>query len=213
MQDVASPNTLQIAHPIGPFVDYRDIPSREPVFPEAVMNYLRALSIIQGVTTTPVLIPDLSEVTPAEAMVVIDAAKLLAGQTVFSQWHEARFLSEATPAVGPDLSARQVDLDSHYEIRIVEPLIVKVGDAELTLGAVQRRLLSVKYELDEEGTIVARPLLHDTAYRVLAPGEPVPDRNFKPVGARVLGTIAQAIAEQQRAGDENEEQQTDENAG
>ncbi|MGO9153753.1 hypothetical protein [Mycobacterium sp.] len=207
MQDVAAPNTLQIAQTIGPFIDYRDIPSREPAFPESVMNYLRALSIIQGATTTPVLIPDLSEVTPEEALAVIEAAKLLTGQTVFSQWDEARFLPEATPEVGADLSARQVDLDDHYEIKIVEPLIVKVGDAEYTLCAVERRLLSVHYELDETGTIVARPLLNDTAYTVIAPGEPIPDRNFRPVQGRLIGKIAEALAEQQREDSEEGKQQ------
>ena len=41
----------------------------------------------------------------------------------------------------------------------------------------------------------------------MAPDEPIPDRNFRPVQGRLIGTIAEALAEQQREDSEEEKQQ------
>jgi hypothetical protein len=127
----------------------------------------------------------------------VEAAALISGQIVFGDWASIRFKDAASsPAVGPDLEERQVGLDDHYEVQVIEPLIVKVGDQKLTFGAVERRLLSVGYELDD-GEIVGRPLANDTAYRRYIPGQPAPDRNSRPVRGKYLGTRAEALEEQQ----------------
>ena len=181
LQNIATGNVMEVAQRVGPFVDYREIPSHEAAFPDDVMLYLRSLSVIQTATSTPVLIPDLTTVSAADAREVVEAAALISGQIVFGDWASIRFKDAASsPAVGPDLEERQVGLDDHYEVQIIEPLIVKVGDQQLTLGAVERRLLSVGYELDD-GEIVGRPLANDTAYRRYIPGQPAPDRNSRPV--------------------------------
>ena len=73
---------------------------------------------------------------------------------------------------------------------------MKIGDQELTLGAVERRLLSVGYEVDD-GEIVGRPLTNDTAYRRYLRGLPAPDRNSRPVKGKYLGTRSEAFDEQQ----------------
>jgi hypothetical protein len=196
LQDVATVgNVLEVGHRVGPFTDYHTIPSREAAFPDDVLLYLRSLSIIQTVTSTPVLVPDLTSVTAADASDVVDAAALIIGQTVFGEWASIQFKSDASPTVGQDLAGREVSLEDHYEVQIIEPLIVDVAGQELTLGAVERRLLSVGYELDS-GEIVGRPLVNDTAYRRYLPGQPAPDRNNRPVKGKYLGTRAEAIAEQ-----------------
>jgi hypothetical protein len=188
---------LEVAQRVGPFVDYREIPSHEVAFPDDVMLYMRSLSVIQTATSTPVLIPDLTIVSAANAHEVVEAAALISDQSVFGDWTSIRFKDDASsPTVGPDLEQRQVGLDDHYEVQIIEPLIVKVGDQELTLGAVERRLLSVGYEL-EDGAIVGRPLANDTAYRRYLPGHTAPDRNNRPVKGKYLGTRAEAFDEQQ----------------
>ena len=193
LQDVTTGNVLQVAERRGPFVDYREIPTREPIFPDPVIDYLRALSTIQEATSVPVLVPDLTTITPADARAVIDAAALLSGQSVVTNdWSRAQFKSGATPSIGQNLEEQQVGLDKHYQIKIFEPLIVKVGTQELTLGTVERLLLSVKFELDENGVITALPFLNDTTYRTLSPGVPVPDRDNRPVQGKLLGTLAEA---------------------
>lgn len=196
LQSIATGNVLEVAQRVGPFVDYREIPSHEAAFPDDVMVYLRALSVIQTSTSTPVLIPDLTTVSAADARDVAEAAALISGQTVFGDWASIRFKDDASsPTVGPDLEEREVSLDDHYEVQIIEPLIVKIGDQELILGAVERRLLSVGYEV-EDGEIVGRPLTNDTAYRRYLRGLPAPDRNSRPVKGKYLGTRAEAFDEQ-----------------
>ena len=197
LQSIATGNVLEVAQRVGPFVDYREIPSHEAAFPDDVMVYLRALSVIQTSTSTPVLIPDLTTVSAADARDVAEAGALIGGQTVFGDWASIRFKDDASsPTVGPNLEEREVSLDDHYEVQIIEPLIVKIGDQELTLGAVERRLLSVGYEVDD-GDIVGRPLTNDTAYRRYLRGLPAPDRNSRPVKGKYLGTRAEAFDEQQ----------------
>jgi hypothetical protein len=193
VQDLHAPNVLQVAHKYGPFADYGPIPPHEPKFPDFLIDYLRALTIVQTRTTTPILIPDLTTISVADVQAVFDAAALIDGQTVVSTgWQSAGFKAGSAPTVGSaGLTGREVDLAAHYQIRIIEPLRVRIGDQELTLGAVERLLLSVKYEVEDE-ELIARPFLNDTAHRTFAPDTPVPDSDHMPVAARLLGTLADA---------------------
>ena len=202
LQDIVTGNVLQVAHRVGPFADYREIPSHDAAFPEAVMTYLRSLSIIQAQTSTPLLVPDLTMVTSEEARAAVEAAAMLSGHTVVSRWDAIRFLPEAAPEVGSDLEARQVDLESHYLIKITCPLIVKVGDQELALGATERWLLSAAYE-EEGGGVVGRPFLNDTAYRIFVPDVPPPDRNYQLVQAKLLGKKSEASERKESAAEDD----------
>jgi len=140
------------------------------------MVYLRSLSVIQTATATPVLIPDLTTVSAADARNVVESAALISGQIVFGDWASIRFKDDASsPTAGPDLAQREVGLGDHYEVQIIEPLIVKVGDQELTLGALERRLLSVGYEL-QDGAIIGRPLARDTFDTQM---DPIVSRGFR----------------------------------
>jgi hypothetical protein len=198
LQRIATGNVLEVGQRVGPFVDYHEIPSREAAFPDDVMHYLRALSVVQTVTPIPVLTPDLKTVNAADASAVVEAAALISGQTVFGEgeWAAVRFKSDASPTVGSNLAERAVSLDDHYEVQIIEPLIVNVGEQELTLGAVERRLLSVGFEL-RGGELVGHPLANDTQYRRYLRGQSAPDRDDRPVRGKYLGTRAEAFDEQQ----------------
>lgn len=196
LQDLHAPNVLQAAQKYGPFGDYGAIPSqREAMFPDALVDYLRALAILQTRTSTPILIPDLTTVSVDDVQTVTEAGALINGQTVIGrEWGSARFKADATPTIGQaGLAEKQIDLANHYQIKILEPLTVNVGDQQLTLGAVERLLLSAKYEVDEDGGIVALPFLDDTTYRTFAPDSPVPDNDHRPVASRLLGTLSEAI--------------------
>lgn len=67
LQHIVTGNVLEVAQRVGPFVDYHEIPSHDDAaFPDDVMHYLQALSVIQTVTPIPVLIPDLTAVNATE---------------------------------------------------------------------------------------------------------------------------------------------------
>jgi len=58
-------------------------------------------------------------------------------------WESARFKSGAGAEIGSGaLSGRQVELTKHYQT-------ITVGSQELTLGAAERLLLSVEFEVED----------------------------------------------------------------
>ena len=198
MQDLESPNVLQIAWGHGPLTDYGEIPPRKrATFPASVMEYLDALAVLQRRSTTPVRIPDLSTVTNGDADAVKEAAMLVRGETVTTEWTRFRWRDGPVPArprqaehqanIDGD-EEREIDLASYYELIIIEPLIVSVGEQEHILGAVHTHLLSVRFVV-EEGELRALPYLNDTMRRTFAPHDQVPDRSHRPVKGRVLGAI------------------------
>lgn len=177
LQDFRAPNVLQVSWESGEFVDFQELPPSDEVFPESLMEYLRALASLQPYTGAPVVIPDLTGVSRRDARTVKDAARLVEGDTVEGEW-EAFTMAPGTA----------IDPRAHYELIIVEPLIVPVGTHTYTLGAMHTHLPSVRFVVDD-GRLRAEPFLNDTMRRVFAPGEPVPKRSHRPVKGRPLGLI------------------------
>ncbi|OCB23504.1 hypothetical protein [Mycobacterium intracellulare] len=177
LQDFRAPNVLQVSWASGEFVDFQELPPSDEVFPESVMEYLRALTRLQAYAAAPVVIPDLTRVSAGDARAVKDAARLVAGETVDGEWEAFRMPAGAA-----------VDLKAYYELIIVEPLIVTVGAHTYTLGAMHTRLPSVRFVV-EDGRLRAEPFLNDTMRRVFAPEEPVPERSHRPVKGRPIGLI------------------------
>jgi hypothetical protein len=183
---------LQVAQKYGPFRDYAAIPPHEPKFPDALLGYLRALAIIQTWTPTPILIPDLTTVTVEDVRAVTEAAALIDGQTVVSSWESVRIVSDPETSAGAeDLEEREMSLANQYRLYMLEPLIVNVGDQELTLGAVQQELLSARLET-EEGGLRARPCRNNTMHRTFLPDHAVPDPSMRRVVGQDLGPIEDA---------------------
>ncbi|OOK65424.1 hypothetical protein BZL29_7759 [Mycobacterium kansasii] len=69
------------------------------MFPESVMEYLRALARLQPYAGAPVVIPDLTRVSRRDAQAVKDAARLVEGETVEGEWEA--FTMEAGAAIEP----------------------------------------------------------------------------------------------------------------
>lgn len=177
LQDFRAPNVLQVSWESGEFVDFHELPPSDEVFPESLMEYLHALARLQPYAGAPVVIPDLTKVSRRDARAVKDAARLIEGDTVEGEWEA--FAMAAGTAVDPR---------AHYELIIVEPLIVTVGTHTYTLGAMHTHLPSVRFIIDGEH-LRAQPFLNDTMRRVFAPGEPVPKRSHRPVKGRPIGLI------------------------
>jgi hypothetical protein len=87
----------------------------------------------------------------------------------------------------------RVTLTHHYQLQILKPLTVTVGEQTLALGTVDERLLSARF-VTEDGDLVAVPLLNDTMYRMFAPDEPVPDHPDGRLQGADLGPIDDADA-------------------
>ncbi|CDM77204.1 hypothetical protein MSS4_01984 [Mycobacterium marinum] len=167
LQDLTAPNTLQVAQRLGPFVDYRDIPDeKHRKFPDDVMDYLRALVIIQQHTATPIRIPDLTTLTLGEIDAVFEASALVSGQAVITTWDRV-----GTTVVGPSDEAgpeHEIQFTSEYQLLVMRKLIVDVGDQKLLLGTVAQYALSARYEVEGDG-LVARPYRNDTLQKSFSP--------------------------------------------
>ncbi|UQX11401.1 hypothetical protein [Candidatus Mycobacterium methanotrophicum] len=195
LQDFREPNVLQVSWELGDFVDYREAPPSEAVFPESLMEYLRSLAILQASLDGPILIPDLTTVTARDAQAVKDAGRLVMGHAVDSEW------DAFTWATGPAVSfpAGQLDdaeqggmelaFNRYYELLIVEPLIVPVGEREYTIGAMHTHLLSVRFSVDDDEHLRVEPFLNDSMRRIFAPDDPIPDRSHRPVLGKPIGLI------------------------
>lgn len=181
-QDLCTPNVLQVAQQYGPFADYHDIPEALAVFPESVMDFLRALTIIQTATVTPIQIPDLTTITAFDAHAVAQAAALVTGETVLAKWDGFKMASDsALKQSGPE---ENIDFGNEYEVLVFEQLVVHVGDQELLLGTVGKMALSAKYSL-QDGTVVARPYRNDTMQLWFSPNA----NAAGPLDRRVLGRV------------------------
>jgi hypothetical protein len=167
LQELTAPNTLQVAQRLGPFVDYRDIPDEQhPKFPDDVMDYLRALVIIQHHTATPIHIPDLTTLTRREIDAVFEASALVSGQAVITTWDRV-----GTTVVGPPDQAgpeHEIEFTSEYQLLVMRKLIVDVGDQKLLLGTVAQYALSARYEVEDDD-LVARPYRNDTLQKTFSP--------------------------------------------
>ncbi|TXI56463.1 hypothetical protein [Mycolicibacterium mageritense] len=181
LQDLRAPNTLQVARKLGPFIDHQEIPEERPArFPDVVMEYLRALAIIQQHTPTPILVPDLTTLTQRDVDVVLEASALVTDRAVLSTWGAVRMAGDAS--LKKDDAEQEIDVNVEYQLLFVERLVVPVGDQKLTLGTVAGFALSARYFVEDD-TVVARPYRNDTLQKTYSP-DPGP---AGPAPGRVLG--------------------------
>lgn len=199
LNDLHEPNVLQASWTAGPFVDYRQIPAHAAVLPDSVMEYLHSLSIIQSRVAEPVLIPDLTTVTAGDVLDVNDTAALLSGETLRSSWTRFSWVTGRPPAKQTKTDEGEIDLRDQYQLIIVEPLTVKVGEDELTLGTVRTLLLSVRFVAGET-ELQAFPFLNDTMERTFDPDTPAPKRSNRPVLGKSLGALADSLPQKDAGG-------------
>lgn len=203
LHEFRSPNILQIGERYGPLNDLGELSGDvKDHFPDLVMQYLKALLVIQTYTSTPILIPDLAAASADDVQAVLQVAALLEGQTLVGTWGpEAVRLTwlpvdsgsdGATVSGDTDEPEAELDLAKYYEIQVLHPLTVAIGDQVLTLGTLENRLLSARFYDTEDGLRHIRPHLNDDAQRRFAPEIPVPDDPEGRVGAEERGTIAES---------------------
>ena len=196
LNELHSPNVLQVSRNSDFFSDYRVIPSDEGSFPPSVMEYLHSLAILETRSQQPVLIPDLTTVTEGEVFDANEAAALISGETLRSLWTQLNW------QIGPpsELAKRrtgEVDLGSYYQLVIVGPLIVNVGGNLLTLGTVQKSLLSARLSAQGE-KLQAVPFLTDAMDRTFDPVTPPPDPSRQRVMGKVMGSLDDWLANEHR---------------
>jgi hypothetical protein len=192
LQDLRAPNAVQVAERLGPFRDFREIPDDEsPKFPESVMNYLRALAVIQTHTSTPILIPDLTRVTRQAVDAAVEASVLVSGQAVISTWESMAMATDATlKQIDP---ARNVDLATEYQLLAMEKLVVSVGEQDLVLGTVAKFALSARYVVEDD-ELVARPYRNDTLQKTFSPNPDAAGELERHVLGRIVGPIDESAA-------------------
>lgn len=188
LQAMGAPNVLQAAAKYGPYADYHEIPEREPQFPESVMALLRALATIQPHTPTPILIPDFTTVTVEEVRAVTQAAALVSGQAVIDTWDRITMAGDGPLEDDEAGPAQEIDFQKHYELLVMEPLVVKIGNQSVTLGTVSWLLLSARYEVQGQ-TVVARPFKNNTVQKNFSPLPNAAGSLAKRVLGRVIGPI------------------------
>jgi hypothetical protein len=187
LNELHEPNILQASWPRAPFGDYIRVPERTPKFPESVIEYLHSLSVIQTRSDQPVLIPDLTTLTTGDVQDINEAADLISGETLRSSWTRFRWTS-GRPRATTRTYVGEIDPRDHYQLLIIDPLIVNVGEDQLTLGTIRTLLLSVRL-VPGEKDIEAFPLLNDTMERTFDPNTPAPDRSNRPVLGKSLGAL------------------------
>jgi hypothetical protein len=186
MQELRAPNTLEIAPRYGQFVTYAEVPPTESVFPDALMAYLRALAVVQTVTATPILIPDLTTLTVADVEAATEAAALVSGQVVLGKWQSIR--------IGPDASLKRTedeqefDFGNHYQFLRFERLILHVGKQELTLGTLSTTYLSARAEANND-EVAAYPHRNNTLQKNFSPNPDAANDYEGQVLAKVLGRL------------------------
>jgi hypothetical protein len=186
LQDLRKPNVVEVAQKYGPFRSYQDIPEPLTVFPDSVMDFLRALAIIQAATATPILIPDLTTITVESAHAVAEASALVSGQMVVANWDNLAMAEDASlQEAGPE---RNIDFTSEYQLLVSERLVVTVGEQALVLGTVAKLALSARYEVDD-GKLVARPYQNDTLQKWFSPNPDAAGSLDRRVLGKVIGRI------------------------
>lgn len=93
---------------------------------DAVYDLIDALATIQRVTTTQVLVPDLETLTRTQWRSVLDAGRLLRGETIHTTWSQV-----ATVHLHPGVS---VNPEERFAIRTYERLTVELPGQDIDVG-------------------------------------------------------------------------------
>jgi len=192
LQDLRTPNAIEVAERLGPFRAFREIPDdNSHKFPDSVMQYLRALAVIQAHTSTRILVPDLTRVTQQTVDAAVEAAALVSGQAVIATWESMAMVADSTlKQTGPE---RNIDLAAEYQLLVMEKLVVRVGEQDLVLGTVADFALSARYEV-EDGKVVARPYRNDTLQKTFSPLPDAAGELERRVLGRIIGPIDESAA-------------------
>ncbi|MFJ2834605.1 hypothetical protein ACIO52_04515 [Nocardia sp. NPDC087230] len=150
------PNTIQVGGKYGPFRDIRQVSEGFQAFDLRVIEYLRALQVVQSHVAVPILIPKLDDVTFSEMWDVLHAAAMIEGRVAIAKWHPV----ELAPEI-----AVQLDSESYYELVVIGAYEFSVGEQRIELAQpTTMRMLSVRLEKLDNGRLRALPHLNDTSH-------------------------------------------------
>ncbi|MFJ4774596.1 hypothetical protein ACIP88_36750 [Streptomyces uncialis] len=171
---LAHPNLLQTAEEYGPFSQLGVIKG-DPLAPTALLNYIDSLVTLQGFTKEPICVPDFTQMTAEDVRGAFTAASLLKGNTVVRNWVSLD-VSHLNPGVEPPL-------EGEYQVMIIKPLKVRVGEREYSFGATSWVMLSAGFSLDN-GRLRAIPRAHSSAHQNFLPNHPAPQGEVHPVSVK-----------------------------
>lgn len=169
------PNVLQMAGQYGPYFDYDELSAEWELVPPFVLRLVEALAALQERTPTPIAIPDLETLSVEDFQAILSTGSLIAGRTVVGTW---------SPTTFPLNPTFEVDPDATYELAVIMPLTLTLGNQRLELGAVQDLYLSARLSRGDDGSVLASPAQQDTGYRRFLPGVPTPTPPYQ-IGARL----------------------------
>lgn len=178
MATLGAPNRLQVAAKYGPFFNIDSLPANSEAFPEFIARYVRALAVLQTRTAGQLVIPDLSSVTVGHVREVMNAAALIEGKVTIATWSKMSLTSVN--------SGVQVDPEGHYQISVLKPLNLRVGECDISVGTVETVALSARVATGDDGSLSILPATNDTAHQRLADDELVPPGGMFPVRWREL---------------------------
>ncbi|MGW1315912.1 hypothetical protein [Streptomyces sp. NPDC002426] len=176
MAGLTAPNRLQVAGKYGPFADLQTLQESSSLIPAVILDYVRALAILQSHAARQIKTPDLSQVTMREARSVMRAASLVQGKTVVRNWKEV--------TVDSPLPDAEIDFDGHYQLSILKPLSLAIGGQNFRFGVTDMVMLSAKFSRGPDGVLKAFPKMNDSAHQFLSGEDSIPEGGSLPVRLR-----------------------------
>jgi hypothetical protein len=134
------PNELRFASAYGPpLPNGIPLPERERTADsDLLLDVVEALSTIQRCVRAEVLTPDLSKLTVAQGIALIQAGQLLRGETVTTRW-------KRYPVVVKPEALAQTAVQSAFMIE--ESFGVRLGDREVPLGVRRVEITAARVEI------------------------------------------------------------------
>ncbi|WP_327097126.1 hypothetical protein OIE68_45935 [Nocardia vinacea] len=174
LASMTHPNTLQLGEKYGPFHDFHQIPVGQQLIHPQGLKYLRALATLQTHTTTPILVPELTNLTVTDFRNVISAASLIEEPVVVGTWEPFEC----------DVTNGDLDLDDHYQMAFDSELITEIGSQKVTIpGVVTTTMMSARMEDLSDGRARVLPHLNATAHRTYHPDGSIPAGTHLPLVA------------------------------
>jgi hypothetical protein len=101
------------------------------------------------------VIPDVAALSPEELDAIRRAASLVSGHTMVGTWKPITIEKHSEINLQPR---------GHYQIAIIEPLVVSLNGEDLQLGSVEKKALSALVESIDGDRVRLVPHLNETAH-------------------------------------------------
>ncbi|WP_412161434.1 hypothetical protein [Curtobacterium flaccumfaciens] len=178
---LTSPNTLEVSRDVGPFHPFAPIESDAAALPVSFSRFVSSLAALQDYLSEPVLIPDVSTVTPEQARAVIRAGDLVCGEELKGTWDGTRFTPDPERAGSPT----DIDEGVEYAVRTQMPVMATINGREVRIGACEIVRDSARRNPDAEYVQFLPFRTNTVSTRFIAGSDPAADGQ---VGLRLVGS-------------------------